>query len=239
MPNIISKINQNKAQEVISINNSNAQIKQCSAQEAMHIEIGERRAKDAMFQNDDWYKALEQSYENMIKSTGDDATRSGLVATPKRAAKAFGYMTQGYHQNLDEIINGAIFETDNNEMVIIKDIEFYSLCEHHILPFFGKCHVGYLPNGKVLGLSKIPRIVDYFSRRLQIQENLTKQIADCIQEVTNGLGVAVVMNAQHMCTMMRGVNKQSPSMTTRMMLGKFKEGETRAEFLKLLNLSSG
>jgi GTP cyclohydrolase I len=176
-----------------------------------------------------------QSYANIIASTGEDLTRDGLVDTPKRAAKAMAFLTQGYGQTLEEIVNNAIFESDSDEMVIVKNIELYSLCEHHLLPFIGKCHVAYLPRGKVIGLSKIARIVDMFARRLQIQEMLTKQIADAIQDVTMGAGVGVVIESQHLCMMMRGVEKQNSSMTTSMMLGHFRSNHnTRSEFLQLI-----
>ena len=159
------------------------------------------------------------------------------MRTPHRAAKAMEFLTQGYEQDVSEIVNGAIFESSNDEMVIVRDIELYSLCEHHLLPFLGKCHVAYLPNGKVVGLSKIPRIVDMFARRLQIQENLTKQIGDCIQRVTNAKGVAVVIQAKHLCSMMRGVQKQHSDMVTSMMIGHFREDHrTRQEFLNLIKL---
>ncbi len=177
----------------------------------------------------------EQIYRELILSIGEDLDRDGLKATPRRAAKAFEHLTVGYHQNIEEVINGAIFESDNDEMIIVKDIELYSLCEHHLLPFFGKCHVGYLPQGKVIGLSKIARIVDIFAKRLQIQENLTKQIADTIMKHTNAQGVGVVIEAQHLCTMMRGVEKQNSVMKTSCMLGLFRsEMSTRSEFLSLI-----
>jgi len=162
----------------------------------------------------------------------------GLLATPKRAAKAMRFLTQGYQQNVDEVVNNAIFSSSNSEMVIVRDIELYSLCEHHLLPFIGRAHVAYLPNGKVIGLSKIPRIVDMFARRLQIQENLTQQIGNCIQEVTDAQGVAVVIEAKHLCAMMRGVEKQNSSMTTSMMVGRFRDDpRTRQEFLTLIRTS--
>ena len=167
---------------------------------------------------------------------GEDPEREGLLDTPKRAAKAMQYLCHGYEQNLEEIVNGALFASDNDEMVILKDIELYSLCEHHLLPFIGKAHVAYIPTGKVLGLSKLARIVDMFARRLQIQENLTRQIADAIQDVTQAAGVAVVIEAKHMCMMMRGVEKQNSSMVTSVMLGEFRENAaTRSEFLSLVN----
>lgn len=166
---------------------------------------------------------------------GEDISRDGLVDTPKRAAKAYQYLTRGYHQNLDTVINGALFESNIREIVIVKDIELYSMCEHHLLPFIGKCHVGYLPDGKVLGLSKVARIVDHFARRLQIQENLTEQIAQTMMDVTQAKGVGVIIEAKHLCMMMRGVEKQNSVMTTSMMLGSFRDDSTtRAEFLSLL-----
>ncbi|MCO7223632.1 GTP cyclohydrolase I FolE [Pleionea sp. CnH1-48] len=174
-------------------------------------------------------------YKNIITSLGEDVTRDGLQDTPKRAAKAMQFLTRGYQQNLEEVVNGAIFESDNDEMVIVKNIELYSLCEHHLLPFIGKCHVAYIPTGKVIGLSKIARIVDMFARRLQIQENLTKQIADAVAEVTNAKGVGVIVEAKHMCMMMRGVEKQNSTMTSSVMNGLFRSSSaTRAEFLNLV-----
>lgn len=178
---------------------------------------------------------MEQYYKSLLKYIGEDVSREGLRDTPKRAAQAFSYLTKGYQDNLDEIVNEAIFESDNDEMIIVKDIEVYSLCEHHMLPFFGKCHVGYLPKGKILGLSKVARIVDVFARRLQVQENMTKQIAETILKYTEGRGVGVVIEAQHLCMMMRGVEKQNSSMITSCMLGAFRrEISTRAEFLSLI-----
>jgi GTP cyclohydrolase I len=178
---------------------------------------------------------VEAEYRSILQAVGEDPTREGLLNTPQRAAKAMKFLTQGYRQSLDELINGALFATTNNEMVIVKDIELYSMCEHHLLPFFGRAHIGYIPDGKVLGLSKIPRIVDMFARRLQIQEQLTKQIGDCILEVTDAKGVAVVIEARHMCAMMRGVEKQNSSMTTSMMEGRFRDdSRTRQEFLTLI-----
>ena len=178
---------------------------------------------------------MEEYFKNLIEKIGEDTKRDGLIKTPQRAAKAFEYLTKGYSENIEKIINGAIFESDNDEMIIVKDIEMYSLCEHHLLPFFGRCHVGYLPDGKVIGLSKIARIVDVFARRLQIQENLTKQIAETIMECTNAKGVGVIVEAQHLCTMMRGVEKQNSSMKTSCMLGLFRSNSsTRAEFLSLI-----
>lgn len=176
-----------------------------------------------------------QLYAELITSIGEDITRDGLQKTPERAAKAFGFLTQGYQQSLETTVNGAVFDSDNDEMVVVKDIEFYSLCEHHMLPFVGRAHIAYLPKGKVLGLSKIARITDMYARRLQIQENMTKQIADAIQQVTGAAGVGVVLEAQHFCMMMRGVQKQQSSTVTSMMLGEFRENSrTRQEFLQLI-----
>jgi len=178
---------------------------------------------------------VEQHYRAILEAVGEDPTREGLARTPHRAAKAMEFLTQGYTQDLSALVNDAVFTTANNEMVIVRDIELYSLCEHHLLPFTGRAHVAYLPNGKVLGLSKIPRIVDMFARRLQIQERLTQQIGDCIQEVTGAKGVAVVVEAKHLCAMMRGVQKQNSSMTTSMMIGRFRDDpRTRQEFLTLI-----
>lgn len=178
---------------------------------------------------------MEAIFRQLIEQIGEDPLRQGLKDTPKRAAKAYAYLTQGYQQALSEVINGALFESNINEVVIVRDIELYSLCEHHLLPFIGKCHVGYLPNGQVLGLSKIARIVDHFARRLQIQENLTQEIAEAIQEITGAKGVGVVIEAKHLCMMMRGVEKQNAIMTTSVMLGAFRKNPaTRSEFLSLL-----
>jgi GTP cyclohydrolase IA len=178
---------------------------------------------------------LTQSYADILTEIGEDLDRDGLKDTPKRAAKAMQFLTRGYNQSLEEVVNNAIFESDNDEMVIVKDIELYSMCEHHMLPFIGKCHVAYLPTGKVIGLSKIARIVDMFGRRLQIQENMTKQIAEAIMEVTKASGVGVIIEAKHMCMMMRGVEKQNSVMTTSVMLGAFRsKPATRSEFLTLI-----
>jgi len=180
---------------------------------------------------------MEKLYKQIISDIGEDVDRQGLVDTPKRAAKAMSFLTSGYQKNLDDVVNNAIFDSDADDMVIVKNIELYSMCEHHLLPFIGKCHVAYLPNGKVLGLSKVARIVDMFARRLQIQEQLTTQIADSILKVTGAKGVAVVVEAKHLCMMMRGVEKQNSQMTTSSMLGQFrKNAETRAEFLSLLKM---
>lgn len=178
---------------------------------------------------------LQGHYQNILSLLGEDVNREGLVDTPKRAAKAMAFLTDGYEKKLDDVINGAVFEADTDEMVIIQDIEFYSLCEHHVLPFIGRCHIAYLPDGKVLGLSKFARIVDMYARRLQIQEGLTKQIAEAVQEVTGAKGVGVIMEGKHMCMMMRGVQKQNSSMVTSVMLGSMRNSQaTRDEFLRLI-----
>ena len=178
---------------------------------------------------------MHNSFKSILEGIGEDIHREGLRDTPERAANAFRYLTKGYAENLDDIINGALFESDMSEMVIVKNIEMYSMCEHHLLPFIGKCHVGYLPNGKVLGLSKIARIVDYFARRLQIQERLTSEVAHSIENITGARGVAVVMEAQHLCMMMRGVEKQNSVMTTSVMLGDMRDNpSSRMEFLNLI-----
>ncbi|MDN3517140.1 GTP cyclohydrolase I FolE [Aquisalimonas lutea] len=175
------------------------------------------------------------SFEQIIRAAGEDPSREGLQKTPVRAAEAFSFLTEGYNQNLEELVNGAIFPSDNDEMVIVRDVEFYSLCEHHLLPFIGRANVAYIPNGKVLGLSKIARIVDMYARRLQIQETMTKEIADAVMQVTDAKGVAVHLSARHLCMMMRGVGKQNSSMTTSVMLGTFREKQsTRNEFLQLI-----
>ncbi len=181
---------------------------------------------------------LEGLFTKILESLGEDPSRQGLVKTPYRAAKAMEFLTKGYHQSVDEILNGAIFDEDYDEMVIVKEIEFYSLCEHHILPFWGKCHVGYLPRNRIIGLSKIPRIVDMFSRRLQVQERLTREIAESLETALDPRGVAVVMEGQHLCMMARGVEKQAPKMTTNVMRGTFREdSSTRAEFLRCIQIS--
>ena len=179
---------------------------------------------------------MESAYKKIIEACGEDVSRPGLIDTPKRAAKAMAFLTRGYQQNLDEVIYNALFPSDSREMVIVKDIELYSMCEHHLLPFIGKCHVAYIPTGKVLGLSKIARIVDMYARRLQIQEQLTMEVAETIQAVTGAEGVGVIIQAQHMCMMMRGVEKQNSSMKTSAMLGTFRSNQsTRAEFLSLVS----
>lgn len=187
----------------------------------------------SLHQND-----LSQSYREILIGLGENPDREGLLDTPKRAAKAMQYLCHGYDQSVEEIVNGALFASDNDEMVIVDNIELYSLCEHHMLPFIGKAHVAYIPTGKVLGLSKVARLVDMFARRLQIQENLTRQIAEAVQQVTGAAGVAVVIEAQHMCMMMRGVEKQNSTMNTSVMLGAFRESSnTRQEFLQLIGRS--
>lgn len=177
----------------------------------------------------------EHQIAEFIRHCGDDPTREGMKDTPKRHIKAMEFLTSGYKQSLPEVINNALFESDMNEMVVVKDIEFYSLCEHHLLPFMGKCNIGYIPNGKVLGLSKFGRIVDMFAHRFQIQEGLCKQIAETIHSVTEAAGVGVIIEAKHMCMMMRGIQKQHSCMTTSVMLGSFRDNQnTRNEFLKLV-----
>jgi len=179
---------------------------------------------------------MEKSYQDIITAIGEDLSRPGLADTPSRAAKAMEFLTRGYRQNVDEVINDALFPSDSDEMVIVKNIELYSMCEHHLLPFIGKCHVAYIPNGKVIGLSKIARIVDVYARRLQIQENLTKEIAETIIRKTGATGAGVIIEAQHMCMMMRGVEKQNSVMTTSCMLGAFRNSQsTRNEFLALIS----
>ena len=178
---------------------------------------------------------MEELFRQLIQDLGEDLTREGLRNTPKRAAAAFKYLTKGYQEDIDKVINGAIFDSDTDEIILVKNIELYSLCEHHLLPFIGKCHLAYIPQGKVIGLSKTARIVDVFARRLQIQEKLTKQIADTIMKYTKARGVAVVIEAQHLCMMMRGVEKQNSVMTTSCVLGVFREDQsTRAEFFSLI-----
>ena len=176
------------------------------------------------------------NYASIIDAIGEDVNREGLLKTPERAAKAMQYLMQGYEQDPEEILRSALFTEDYNELLLVKDIEFYSFCEHHILPFFGKAHIAYIPNGQIVGLSKIPRLVDVFARRLQVQERLTIQIRDCIQEVLNPLGVAVVIEANHMCMQMRGVQKQHSMTTTSAFTGIFMtDKRTRQEFINLIN----
>ena len=173
----------------------------------------------------------------LLKEIGEDPNREGLIKTPSRVSKAWSFFSRGYKQNVNDIINDAIFNENAKDMVVVRDVEFFSLCEHHLIPFFGKAHVAYIPNGKVVGLSKIPRIIDMFSRRLQVQERLTRQIAETIQDVLEPIGVAVIMEGQHMCMQMRGVEKQNSLTTTSSMLGKFRQSDrTRAEFLSIIGL---
>jgi GTP cyclohydrolase I len=180
-------------------------------------------------------KAIEDHIKSILAIIGEDPEREGLLRTPHRVAKAYEFLASGYTQNLDEILNGAVFNERYSEMVLVKDIDFFSMCEHHMLPFFGKAHVAYIPNGKIVGLSKIPRIVDLFARRLQVQERLTTQIAETLSDTLHPEGVGVVIEARHMCMMMRGVEKQNSVATTSAMLGVFRDDEkTRQEFLKLI-----
>jgi len=179
--------------------------------------------------------ALEDTIRTLLREIGEDPSREGLLSTPSRVAESMQFLTRGHGQKVDEILNGALFTEENQEMVVVRDIDFFSLCEHHLLPFFGKCHVAYIPHHKIIGLSKLPRIVEMFARRLQVQERLTKQIADTVQQVVNPLGVAVVMEAAHLCMQMRGVEKQNSVAITSTMLGVFKDSAvTRAEFLDLI-----
>ena len=185
--------------------------------------------------NIDVTEGIKKQFKNIIEDLGEDTSRDGLIKTPERAAKAMQFLTQGYDQNPEEILKSAMFKEDYKDMVIVKDIELYSLCEHHLLPFFGKAHIAYIPNGQIVGLSKLPRIVDVFARRLQVQERLTHQILDCINDTLKPQGVAVVIEASHMCMMMRGVQKQNSVTTTSGFRGQFEKIETRNEFLKLIS----
>jgi len=179
--------------------------------------------------------SMEKSFLDLLAAVGEDPQRDGLQNTPARAARAFEFLTNGYRQSIDEVVNGAIFESEASEIVLVKDIELYSMCEHHLLPFIGRAHVAYIPNGKVIGLSKVARLADVFARRLQIQENLTIQIADALMKTLHPAGVGVVVEAKHLCMMMRGVEKQNSSMTTSCLLGSFKDdARTRSEFFALL-----
>lgn len=178
---------------------------------------------------------VERAVTDLLKEMGEDPTREGLLSTPKRVASMYEFLTKGYREDLNGILNGAVFQEKYNEMVIVRDIDFFSLCEHHLIPFFGKCHVAYVPNGRIIGLSKIPRIVDMFARRLQVQERLTQQIADTLFEILRPQGVAVIAEARHLCMIMRGVEKQNSVATTSAMLGIFRSDEkTRSEFLTLI-----
>ncbi|MBN1448349.1 MAG: GTP cyclohydrolase I FolE [Bacteroidetes bacterium] len=190
-----------------------------------HIDPAEERDRE-----------FEQHVSGILHKIGENPHREGLLKTPYRVAKAWRFLTQGYRMDVEEVLNRAVFREDYNEMVIVKDIDFYSLCEHHMLPFFGKCHIAYIPNGRIVGLSKLPRIVDVFARRLQVQERMTQQIAEALQNALQPLGVAVVCEARHMCMMMRGVQKQNSVATTSEMLGAFEtNSKTREEFLRLIN----
>jgi len=183
---------------------------------------------------------MQETIRAMLRELGEDPMREGLLDTPKRVEKAYRFLTSGYQANIDQVLNNALFTVDYSEMVIVKDIDFYSLCEHHLLPFFGKCHVAYIPSTKVIGLSKIPRVVDVFARRLQVQERLTTQIATTLNEVLQPRGVAVVMEAVHLCMLMRGVEKQNSKAVTSAMLGAFRDRpETRAEFMELIKSRGG
>ena len=185
--------------------------------------------------NEEYLDEISSNYKNIIDRLGEDSSREGLMKTPMRAAKAMGFLTSGYSMDPIAILNSAKFAEDYNEMVLVKDIELYSLCEHHILPFFGKAHIAYIPNGYIVGLSKIPRVVDVFARRLQVQERLTQDILDCLQSALNPQGVAIVIEARHMCMMMRGVEKQNSVTTTSAFTGQFQHEETRTEFLNLIS----
>ena len=184
--------------------------------------------------NDKLVDSISDMYKNIISDVGENSSREGLLKTPVRAAKAMQYLTQGYDLNPAEILRSAMFKEDYSQMVIVKDIEVYSLCEHHLLPFFGKVHIAYIPNGHIVGLSKLPRVVDAFSRRLQVQERLTNEIRDCIQNTLNPLGVAVVMECSHLCMQMRGVQKQNSVTTTSAFTGEFLKDATRKEFISLI-----
>ncbi len=199
------------------------------------LEAAERRIRNLPRCGAAKLASMEQSYLELLQAIGEDPQREGLLKTPSRAARAFEFLTNGYRQSLDDVVNGAIFESDTSEIILVKDIELYSMCEHHLLPFIGRAHVAYIPQGKVIGLSKVARLVDVFARRLQIQENLTMQIADALMKTLHPAGVGVVVEAKHLCMMMRGVEKQNSSMTTSCLLGSFKEdARTRSEFFSLL-----
>ncbi len=185
--------------------------------------------------NDKSLTLVAEKYREIIEALGEDVTRGGLEKTPERVAKAMHFITQGYHMDALEILKGALFEENHSQMVIVKDIELYSLCEHHMLPFYGRAHIAYIPNGKIVGLSKLARVVDVYARRLQVQERLTTQIKDSIQEALNPLGVAVVIEAKHLCMMMRGVQKQNSVTTTSAFTGEFEKQSTRSEFINLIS----
>lgn len=187
--------------------------------------------------NNKQVEAIAQHYPDILRSIGEDPTREGLIKTPERVAKALQFLTHGYDIDAAEVLRSAMFAEEYSQMVVVKDIEVYSMCEHHMLPFFGKAHIAYIPNGHIVGLSKIPRIVDAFARRLQVQERLTNQIRDCIQDTLNPAGVAVVIECQHMCMAMRGVQKQNSVTTTSAFTGTFQNDVTRSEFLRLITAS--
>ena len=199
------------------------------------LDVEERFTREGNRLRESDLDRIADAYRELLQGIGEDAGREGLQRTPDRAARALEFLTQGYRQNLDEIINGAVFESSASEIILVKDIELYSLCEHHLLPFIGRAHVAYIPSGKVIGLSKVARIVDVFARRLQIQENLTTQVAESLMKCLEPSGVAVVVEAKHLCMMMRGVEKQNSVMKTSCLLGVFKDdARTRSEFLSLL-----
>jgi GTP cyclohydrolase IA len=199
------------------------------------LEAAERRIRNIPRCGAAKLASMEESFLQLLQAIGEDPNREGLLRTPTRAARAFEFLTNGYRQSLDDVVNGAIFESDASEIILVKDIELYSMCEHHLLPFIGRAHVAYIPNGTVIGLSKVARLVDVFARRLQIQENLTVQIADALMKTLHPGGVGVVVEAKHLCMMMRGVEKQNSVMKTSCLLGTFKEdARTRSEFLSLL-----
>ena len=184
----------------------------------------------------DDHEKLKNITSSLLKEIGENPKREGLLKTPYRVAKSWKFFSSGYYKKLEDIVNDAIFNEDTKDMVIVRDVEFFSLCEHHLLPFFGKAHVGYIPNGRVIGLSKIPRVIEMYSRRLQVQERLTREVANAIQEILEPIGVAVVLEGRHMCMQMRGVEKQNSLATTSTMLGKFRESDrTRSEFMALIN----
>jgi GTP cyclohydrolase I len=199
------------------------------------IDSRERLTREVNRLADKKIDSIEQAYRDLLEAIGENPERQGLMKTPARAARALEFLTQGYRQSVAEIVNDAIYDSDASEIILVKDIELYSMCEHHLLPFIGRAHVAYIPNGKVIGLSKMARIVDVFARRLQIQENLTTQVADALMDVLSPEGVAVVIEAKHLCMMMRGVEKQNSIMKTSCLLGCFKDSATtRSEFLSLL-----
>lgn len=199
------------------------------------LEAAERRIRNIPRCGAAKLAGMEKSFLELLEAIGENPQREGLLRTPTRAARAFEFLTNGYRQSLEDVVNGAIFESDASEIVLVKDIELYSMCEHHLLPFIGRAHVAYIPNGKVIGLSKVARLVDVFARRLQIQENLTIQIADALMKTLHPAGVGVVVEAKHLCMMMRGVEKQNSVMKTSCLLGSFKDdARTRSEFLALL-----